>query len=120
MTTVAIVPEPTDSGRLAYRAISGSRQSLGKTAGEALDALTASLPREEAGTLVIVQHHHPDELFTAQQQARLRELMSRWRALRDASTTLPPGEQAELDALVEAEVRAAGERAAALLKKLEP
>jgi len=119
MITVAILPEPTGSGQIAYRAIAGDRQSLGKTAGEALDALTASLPNEEAGTLVVVQHQHPDQFFTAQQQARLEEIMTRWRTARDTGTALPAAEQAELEALVEAELRAAAERTDALLKKLE-
>ncbi len=44
--------------------------------------------------------------------------MARWRAARDAASSLPPAEQAELGALVEAEVRASGERAAALLADL--
>jgi hypothetical protein len=119
MTKVAIVPEPTQSGKRAYRAIAGNQQSIGKTAGEALDALTASLSQEEAGTLVVVQHHRPDRFFTAEQQARLEDLMSKWRAARDAGSSLPAEEQVELDSLVEAEVRAAGERTAALLKALE-
>ena len=119
MTKVAIVPEPTESGAIAYRAIAGRQQSVGKTAGEALDALSASLPEEEAATLVIVQNHLPDEHFTAEQQARLKELMARWRVARDAGNSLLPAEQAELDALIEAESRAAGRRAAAVLRELE-
>jgi hypothetical protein len=118
MTKVAIVPEPANAGQMAYRAIAGRRQSLGKTAGEALDVLTASLPKEDAGTLVIVQHQRPDRFFTASQQARLNELMARWRAARDAGAALPPAEQAELHGLVDAEVRAASERTAAVLKEL--
>ena len=118
MTTIAILPEPTGSGQVAYRAISGKRQFFGKTAGEALDALRASLPDKDASTLVLVQHHSPDQFFTAQEQVRLGELMARWRAGRDAGTVLPPAEQAELDALVDAELRAARERTAALLRDL--
>jgi hypothetical protein len=119
MTKIAIVPEPSESGTIAYRAIAGTLNSVGRTAGEALDSLTATLPADEAGTLVVVQHCHPDRLFTAAQQERLRYLMGRWRAARDAGTALPPAEQAELDALVEAEVLAASERASALLREVE-
>ncbi len=119
MTKIAILPEPTESGGVTYRAMAGLRQSVGKTAGAALDALTASLPDDGASTLVIVQHQRPDEFFTAAQQARLQELLTRWRAARDAGAALPPAEQAELDALTELEVRAAGQRATALLKELE-
>src|SRR6266567_9312842 len=107
MTKVAILPESAQSGQVTYRAIAGRRQSVGKTAGEALDALTSSLPEKEIDTLVIVQHQRPDQFFTAEQQARLNELMARWRAARDAASTLSPAEQAELDNLVDAEVRAA-------------
>lgn len=120
MTKVAILSEPTDTGDVAYRAIAGARQSVGKTAGEALDALTALLPESETGTLVIVQTLKPDRFFTAEQQNRLKELMARWRTARDAGTSLPPDEQAELNALTDAEVRAATERAAALLREFEP
>ena len=69
--------------------------------------------------MVIVQHQRPDEFFSEQQQARLKELMLRWRSARDGGPSLAPGEQRELDSLVEAETRAAGQRAAALLKELE-
>lgn len=62
----------------------------------------------------------PDHFFTTEQQQRLQQLMARWRAARDAGSALPPEEQAELQALVEAEVRAATERAAALLRELAP
>jgi len=115
---VAILPEPTSHGEVEYRAIAGGRQAIAKTAGAALDAVAAQLPADAAGTLVIVQNHRPDPFFTARQQERLAELMARWRAARDAGSSLPPAEQAELDALVEAEVRASGERAATLLADL--
>lgn len=118
MTKVAILPEPTVQGAIEYRAIAGTRQAVAGTAGAALDAVTAQLPADETGTLVIVQNHRPDQFFTAEQQRRLSELMARWRAARDAGSSLPPSEQAELDALAEAEVRASGERTAALLADL--
>ncbi len=66
-----------------------------------------------------MQHLRPDRFFTAEQQERLKELMARWRAARDAGMSLPSDEQAELDALVDAELHAATERAAALLKEIE-
>jgi hypothetical protein len=118
MTKVAILPVSTATGDLAYHAIAGDKQSHGKTAGEALDALAAQLPAEEAGTLVIVQSFRPDRFFDADQQRRLGELMARWRAARDAGTLLPTAEQEELDALIEAEIRASAKRTAALLHEL--
>ena len=118
MTKVAILPEPSVHGGTVYRAIAGKHQSLAKTAGAALDALTAQVPAEENGTLVIIQNQKPDAFFTAQQQQRLGELMARWRAARDAGNSLSQAEQKELDVLAEAELHAAGERAAALLADL--
>jgi hypothetical protein len=117
MTSVAIVPIPSEEG-VSYCAIAGSRQSSGKTAGQALDALNDNLSEEERGTLVIVQHHRPDQFFTASQQGRLQELMARWRAARDTGSSLPVDEQNELSALVDAELRAAADRAARLGREL--
>jgi hypothetical protein len=119
MTKVAILPEAAESGRVTYRAIAGQQQSVGKTAGEALDALTSALPEQTSSTMVIVQHQRPDEFFSVQQQARLKELMLRWHGARDGGPALNSAEQRELDSLVEAETYAAGQRATALLKELE-
>ena len=44
--------------------------------------------------------------------------MARWRTMRDTGGALPEAEAAELEALVEAEARASGERAAAMLAGL--
>ena len=118
MTTVAIVSVPSEEGEVSYRAIAGSRQSSGKTAGQALDALNEDLPEEQRGTLIVVQHHRPDQYFTASQQRRLHELMARWRIARDSDSSLPPDEQNELSALVDAELRAAADRAARLAREL--
>lgn len=118
MTRVTILPEPVVGGGVSYRAVAGDRQSVGKTAGEALDALTTQLPDDEAGTLVVIQIQRPDQFFSAEQQRRLAELMERWRAARDQGQALPAQEQSELDALVADELRAATERAAALFQEL--
>ena len=118
MTMVAILPIPTEQGALSYRAIAGEMHAEGKTAGEALDALTAQLSADEASTLIIVQHLRPDRFFTAAQQQRLDALMARWRNLRDQGATLPANEQTELDALIAAELQASAARAAALADAL--
>lgn len=118
MTAVAILPILSDRGGMEYRAIAGDHQSSGKTVGQALDALTRELTSEEIGTLVVVQHQKPDSFFTAQQRERLKALMERWRTARDGGSRLSQEEQTELDALVEAEVRAAADRAAALVGEL--
>jgi hypothetical protein len=119
MTTIAILPEGLGAAQ-RYRAVAGEKQSVGKTAGEALDALTAQLDEPERGTLVVVQSFRPDPFFTASQRQRLEELWRGWRAAREAGTTLSPEEQAELEALVQAEVKASAERAKALLLGLAP
>jgi hypothetical protein len=118
MTKVAIVPEPTETGAIGYRAIAGTKHGVGETAGQALDALTGMLSADESGTLVVVQNFHPDRFFTAQQQ-RLKELMAQWRSVRERGTQLSPADQAELDRLIEAEVRASAERAADMLRELD-
>jgi len=64
--------------------------------------------------LLIIQSFQPDSFFSAIQQARLSELMSLWRAARDRRETLPPDQEAELEALVDAELRAATAQTAAL------
>jgi len=114
MTNVAILPVTTDHGNKTYHAIAGTKHSFGATAGAALDALTAQLTADEASTLVIVQSFRPDQWFTAAQQQRLDQLMTRWRTARDHNQSLPPAEQAELDALIDAELQAATQRAASL------
>ena len=113
MTTVAILPVSDASGERRYRAIAGDKQSTGKTAGEALDALTAQLEGSEFSTLLIIQSFRPDWFFSTEQQQRLSDLMNLWRTARDEGQTLPPEQQAELDSLVEAELKAATARTAA-------
>ena len=119
MTTITILPESDSTHRTTYRAIAGDRESVGETAGEALDALTPQLTQDEAGTLIIVQHWRPDRFFTAQQQQRLDTLMHRWRAARDAGQELPADERAELERLIEAEMQGAAQRAEAALQDLD-
>ncbi len=115
MTKVAILPIATPGGNVAYHAVAGDRHSEGKTAGEALDALTAQLPKDGTATMVIVQNQRPDCHFDAGQQRRLAQLMARWRAARDGGGALAEAEQAELEALVEEELHASAERAEAML-----
>jgi hypothetical protein len=117
MATVAILPISDASGIKSYRAISGSKQSAGKTAGQALDALTAQLDESEFSTLLIIQSFRPDSFFNAEQQKRLSELMNLWRTARDQAQDLPPDQQAELDSLVEAELKDATARTATLMQQ---
>ncbi len=113
MTTVAILPVPTDKG-ISYQGTAGGKHSLGSTVGEALDALTLQLPDAQAGLLVVVQSLRPDQFFDAAQQQRLGDLMISWRQARDLGSALPAAEQAELDQLIETELYASASRAAML------
>lgn len=112
MTTITITPETVAGAD--YRAVAGCRQSVGKTPGEALDAITAQLGSDETGTLIVVQNQRPDAFFTSEQRRRLDELMDQWRTARDVGTNWTLSEQAELESLVAAELDAAKRRAEAL------
>ncbi|GBE91850.1 hypothetical protein [Nostoc cycadae] len=100
MKTVAILPISDAKGEKSYRAIAGDKHSVGKTAGQALDALTAQLDEIEFSALLIIQSFRSDSFFSAEQQERLSELMNLWRLARDQQQQLPPEQQAELDRLL--------------------
>lgn len=118
MTTIAIVPDNPQGSPSCFRAVAGEAQSVGATVGQALDALREQMGGSEQTTLIVVQPMRPDELFTAAQQQRLAELLADWRTARDVGTVLSTKDQAELDALVEAELHAATERSAALVRQM--
>jgi hypothetical protein len=111
MTTITITPEKTNT----YRAITGDKESTGRTVGEALDALASQLSEDESGMLVIVQNRKADRFFNAAQQARLIELMQG----REAGK-LSPEEEGELESLIEAELDGTRERTETLLRELSP
>jgi hypothetical protein len=111
---VSILPVQEERGRISYRAVAGDKRASGATAGAALDALAAQLPQDEVGTLVLIQHWGPDRFFGEAEVRRLGELMARLHAAREQGQALPSAEQAELDSLVEAELRASAARASAL------
>jgi hypothetical protein len=119
MTRVVVFPVGTEDGGVFYHAVAAEKQSDGRTAGEALDALRAQLSEQEASTLVLIQSLKPDRFFNAVQQQRLAELTKRWRTARDSGSTLEEDEQSELEKLVEAETRAAGERIAAVVDEIK-
>ncbi len=110
MTTITILPEEK-----SYRAVAGEKQSVGRTAGAALDALTAQLDEEESGTLLIIQSQRPDRFFSLDQKNRLVELMEKCQ-----SQILTKEEETELEDLVEAELNGARQRAEELLGGLKP
>jgi pyruvate kinase len=119
MQTIAILPEPT-ADSLSYRATCGQHQATGQTPGQALDTLEAELATtstDSGETLVILQRFRPDDLFTAAQQQRLRELMDQFQAAIAQGTHLAPTVQSELDTLVEAELEANIQRSQRLLQQ---
>lgn len=117
MTKVMILPIPAKTGRTAYLAMAGDKQSVGDTAGAALDALTSQLEAEETGTLVILQNMRPDTFFSAAQQQQLASLMDEWRITRDQGAILPAEKQRELEALVETELLASATRMSTVLNE---
>ena len=119
MTAITILPEKIGVEETTYRAVAGDRESVGRSAGEALDALASQLNDDEGGMLVVIQRLRPDHFFTAAQQQRLAELMSRWRIARDAGGSLAVDEQVELQSLVEAELEAARRRAVRTVREIE-
>lgn len=107
MNTVEIIQEPSSAtAEFFYRARCRDWQAVGATPGAALDAverLAATNSGNGNGTVVIVQRFRPDAFFTGRQQARLQELMERFRAARAAEQELSLEESSELEALIEAE-----------------
>ena len=114
MATVSISPISSPNGETLYQAVAGKITSLGKTAGQALDALTAQLDNPESPTLLVLQSFQPDKFFDATQQVQLTELMLQWRNARDQGQTLAIAQQQLLDDLVEAELQATVARAKTL------
>jgi hypothetical protein len=120
MTRIAVFQQSGDAGSMQYRAVSGRNQAMGRTAGEALDALTAQFSSVEGNTLVIVRNMTPDGFFSAAQCQRLEELISRRREALARKASLSTDEESELEQLLDAEIRAATERAVALRRDLAP
>jgi hypothetical protein len=110
MTTITILPEEKN-----FRAVAGKRESVGQTAGEALDGLTAQLDEEEGVTLVVIQNRRADKFFNSSQQKRLTELMAKRQ-----SQSLSTDEEIELENLIEAEINGAKQRAEEMLGGLKP
>jgi hypothetical protein len=120
MTKVAVYHDSAGRESMPYRAVSGRNQGMGRTAGEALDALASQLPREDAECFVIVRSMSPDRFFDAERRNRLEALMALKREAIAGNPRLTDLEEAELEQLVDAELRAATERATALFHDLTP
>jgi hypothetical protein len=107
MQTIAILRE-SNPEQPSYRASCGDHQAIGLTPGQALDQQEVQLtqePEQQMGeVLVILQRFRPDDLFTAEQQARLRDLMDQQHHAMNQGQSVAPCLQAELEQLVEAEL----------------
>lgn len=111
MASVSIYSETTPSSVKRYRARAGSRQSVGSTMGQALDALTADWGDDIKETAILIQRFEPDEFFTASQQQRKQELLSR-------RANLSSEERTELEDLLDAELDATVARTENLVSRL--
>jgi hypothetical protein len=118
MQTISIMTVSATNGDRLYCAVMGSQQSTGKTAGEALDALTMQMGSTEVNGFLLLPNFQPDQFFTANQQQRLTELMNSWRVVSDRGEELSPEQQAELDDLIEAELYATAERAKSIIAQV--
>ena len=111
MASVSIQSEMTSSSEKRYRATAGNRQSVGSTMGQALDALTADWGDDIKETAILIQRFEPDEFFTAAQQQRKLELLSR-------RANLSSEERTELEDLLDAELDATVARTGSLVSRL--
>ena len=112
----AITILPTHQPEESYEAAQGTLSARGRTAGEALDALTALLEPETH--VVVVQAQRPDRFFGATERARLEALMRRFHDAQASGEPLGEAEQAELERLIDVELDASEERARALTNAL--
>lgn len=99
MTAISIRRDslPLDVPR--FRAVSEGKEAVGRTMGEALDALMTNWGEEVRETAVLIQRFGPDAFFSQEQQDRKEELLAR-------RETLTPQEHQELESLVFAELDA--------------
>jgi hypothetical protein len=68
----------------------------------------------------LVRSLAPNRFFTGEQRQRLQELMANWRSARDEGKAMSDHDQSELENLIDTEVRAATERATAVIHELTP
>jgi protein subunit release factor A len=119
MKTIEIIQESPSNKSTTYRAICGEKQALGRSPGQALDELEQQLAAPETNTLIIIQRFLPDHFFPEPQHQKLRQLMNKFHEGQDNQQDLSNEEQNELEALAEAELAAANERAKELLERIK-
>lgn len=107
MPTVTICTDTQTPDHAKFIARSGNRRAVGRTMGEALDALLSQWKERTEMLPVIIQHFGPDRFFTQAQYDRMQELRAR-------ISHLSAEEQSELEALLDAEIEATMSRLDAL------
>src|SRR5688572_11121710 len=107
MTAVTIQTNTQTPDNAKFIARSGNHRAVGRTMGEALDALLSQWNERTETLPVIIQHLGPDRYFTQAQYDRMQELRAR-------IGSLSSEEQAELEALIDAELEATVSRLNAL------
>ncbi|SRR5258708_5370218 len=112
MTSITIEIEEQAATKPRFRAIAGNRQSTGRTAGEALDALNLERDNDTNPALILVQQMGTDPYFSEDQFQRMKELLARRESLSTA-------EQTELESIAREELMASGRRTQALADALE-
>lgn len=115
---ITISAEDPESPNSSFRAIWRDRESVGKTAGAALDALTGQMKPSDSAALVFIQNLRPDAFFTEVQQLRLQELLTRQNAMKASGAAMSADEQRELEDLVFAELDGSAGRAAAMADEM--
>jgi hypothetical protein len=113
MTSIAIRTDSSNADTPRFRAVAGNRQAVGRTMGEALDALTADWGDDIRETVVFIQRFESDTYFTAAQYHRMQELLTR-------RAVLTAEERGELEALIDAELDATIARTEGLLRPRQP
>ncbi len=68
MTKVAVLEDNDGAHQVSFRAVTAGNQAMGRTAGEAMDALTSQLPDGGADTLIIVRSLRPDQFSSNTQR----------------------------------------------------
>ncbi len=69
---------------------------------------------------MILQRFRSDNLFTTQQQARLKELMEQFHEAVAKGEVLSPQTQQEVEDLVEAELEATIKRSSRIVQQIQP
>jgi regulator of protease activity HflC (stomatin/prohibitin superfamily) len=113
MTSIAMRTENRQPGAPQFRAVAGNRQSVGRTMGEALDALAMDWDDDIQEIAVFIQRLQPDAYFTAAQYHRMQELLTR-------RATLTAEERVELETLIDAELDATVARTESLMRPRQP